>query len=424
MRPPGEFGTMKRHGRRLIPGGRPPARRTRTPPPSGGRPSGPWGVHAMSKPRAARRNKPHTPVADDCNRPDPAAIRAQAEQLLQTGREYEQDLVIIPGDLPHEKLVLLCRFCREAGDLWCALADVGHGPKTYEEGVVVGPATEMEFHRRLSLLLAAMRRDSRLDLTFAERDNSTQGHADSQGRPCQVFDVEDGAPRLEKYLSGLAGLLKGGAEVDGGPAALAEPPLREEGAPPAAFVFRPDGGKFEVRFQGTEHGYFNPDKGFGYIRRLLDVPYRTVKAIALTDRKEGGEGLTVSEDEAAVTFREDPEDALQEELFRLSEQIKAADRDEEHEQAAVLRERFNKACQEVQKFTTGPARPRNRRRKLTGPVARAFESVRKALTRAFDTLENATPPLPECARHLRDHIKPDYQGGFRYIPTQPPDWKL
>ncbi len=174
------------------------------------------------------------------------------------------------------------------------------------------------------------------------------------------------------------------------------------------YVFRPQGGQFEVRF-GDEMGFLPNHAGIQYIHQLLRHPDRPHTPLELDG---GGTELrgTMNPSRQLVADRGVDYQQVQDTLRAQIESARAAD---DAERALELQEDLDLIDEQSALARHGAAFP--------GDYQRAVHRIRTSILRALKMIQGDSG-LPRLAHHLQTSIVTD---GFRYAPG--PDvihWEL
>ncbi len=202
------------------------------------------------------------------------------------------------------------------------------------------------------------------------------------------------------------------------------------GMNPPAYLFHREGNCYRVCFAGRDAS-FPRTKGFDYVADLLSRPdppnsigARQLEVASGTRRGLAGteEGdAELSEDSVSLQEGSDRE-ALQ--AYKHQLEIIRADLDriakngETHpgEQQQLIDERAQ-ICDHVKQDSGLRGRARNLD---SSPETKAYDRVRKALNKTYETVETE---LLELARHLRDSISTESKS-FAYRPCTPIKWQF
>lgn len=192
-----------------------------------------------------------------------------------------------------------------------------------------------------------------------------------------------------------------------------------------------------IRFE-DEIGIFGDNKGMQYIARLLARPFARISApelarsivdsvdngsspksienLAYDDEDEmsaGDSDLPILDDQAKAEYKR--------KLEQLKEEIDTATKLGEDNKVEELRRDFAMIAEQIQAATGLGGRDRQ-----LGPspaAKKAFESVGKAITRAYERMEKGPRPLIKLVTHLSANIHSESTGYiYRAYPTL--SWKL
>jgi hypothetical protein len=234
------------------------------------------------------------------------------------------------------------------------------------------------------------------------------------------------------------GVGKEGTSTDSDPlTAPAELPVQDEPPPvEPAYCFRMGGELWYVRY-GEEYGTFKNHRGMQHIARLLASPGKRVSVFDLAGQGQQGKGSRPSlaggqepgEAEEDPRGKSRPEPVLDQQakqsykrrMEELVQEIKEAKEAQDQETEAKARKEFDELAEQLQKAVGlgGRDRPLD----AGDPAEKARVAISKALNRAYQALEQATPPLPGLVAHLRQTISA--AGGFciyRPDPARTPGW--
>lgn len=222
---------------------------------------------------------------------------------------------------------------------------------------------------------------------------------------------------------------------------------------PEEYVFRPDGGVWEICYEGVGGHYSMDYDGFGYLHQLIRRPYEEISALGLMrslgtwddkelprylipvedleeDERRDSQGdsiLPTMDNEAIAEIKQaliERKDNIREVRLEIDEARRSGDcfkaeRLEKEELGPEL-QKFDELVKHLSQSTGLGGKARI----LGGSIpTMARQLVRQAIRRAVAQLRDGTPPLRDLAKHLKESIPPARMSQFTYRPTRQLGWK-